>query len=287
MSNIAWRSRRNSDPKMEQVEVCHPDDSNQWKSWTAIDEPIFEKVAEGETTQDDPQEEVDTHGKQYACHAQCNIAIHVQNNYGTRHSNESIDRWRAPVDESQCRIIQSWWIDPIDCILYYIFNTERKHPRPAETRNVRMGQGVFRLVGACVNVYYWDASLSSKGTFGYDGSNFYRIDWKWIIVFYFFYRCVWLLRWLLDLMSTGRTGPLGGIDGFDVFSFRQSPFVGTETTLGKFVNALVGRRAAGLDHVQDSSFVGCQADDLSGNTATQGDMFSQGLACQIKIIIIM
>ena len=71
------------------------------------------------------------------------------------------------------------------------------------------------------------------------------------------------------MMFLGGTGTLGRVDRFDVFSLGQGSLVTAETTLGKFINALVGRRSARLDHVENASFVGTQADDFTDNAADE------------------
>ena len=58
------------------------------------------------------------------------------------------------------------------------------------------------------------------------------------------------------MMFLGSSGTLCGIDGLDIFTLGQGTLVRSQTTLGKFINALVGRRAARFDHVENAAFIG-------------------------------
>ena len=71
------------------------------------------------------------------------------------------------------------------------------------------------------------------------------------------------------LMRPRRTRALCGIDGFDIFSFRQGTFVTAQATFGKFVHALIDRSTTGLDHVENATLVRGQSHHFAGNFATQ------------------
>jgi hypothetical protein len=79
------------------------------------------------------------------------------------------------------------------------------------------------------------------------------------------------------LVHTGRSGTLGRIDRLDIFTLGQGPLVATQTTLGKFVNALVGTGTTRLDHVENAAFVRCQTDDFAGNGTAECDASAQFL----------
>jgi hypothetical protein len=78
-------------------------------------------------------------------------------------------------------------------------------------------------------------------------------------------------------MHTGRSRSLLGIDGFDIFTLGQCALVTAQTTLGKLVNALVGRCAARLDHVQNATLVRGQTHHFASNGTAQSDAGTQFL----------
>jgi hypothetical protein len=78
-------------------------------------------------------------------------------------------------------------------------------------------------------------------------------------------------------MHTRRAGSLLGIDGFDIFTLGQCALMAAQTTLGKLVNALVGRRAARLDHVQNATLVRRQTHYFARNGTTEGHAGAQFL----------
>lgn len=78
-------------------------------------------------------------------------------------------------------------------------------------------------------------------------------------------------------LYTSGTSSLLGIDLLDVFSLGQGTLVGTETSLGKLVHALIGRGSSSLDHIQNSAFIGCQSNNLTGNFSAQKSSFGSGL----------
>lgn len=79
------------------------------------------------------------------------------------------------------------------------------------------------------------------------------------------------------MMFLGRPSALGGVDGLDVIAFGQGAFVTAQPPFGELVHALVGRRSARLDHVEDAAFVGGQSRDLPDDAAYQLRVFAQFL----------
>ena len=53
--------------------------------------------------------------------------------------------------------------------------------------------------------------------------------------------------------------------------------MGTQTSLGEFVDAFVGRTSPGLDHIQNTTFIGSQTNDFTGNGTAQSDALAGGL----------
>jgi hypothetical protein len=87
------------------------------------------------------------------------------------------------------------------------------------------------------------------------------------------------------LVGPGGAGPSGRVDVLDIFTLGQGALVAAQPTLGEFVNALVGRRSPGLDHIEDATLVRTQPHHLAGNGAAQGDAFAQFLFFKNKKIV--
>ncbi len=79
------------------------------------------------------------------------------------------------------------------------------------------------------------------------------------------------------LVGTGGTSSHLGVHVLDIFSLYQCTLVGTKTSLGEFVNALVCGRSSGLDHIQNSAFVRAQSDNLTSNFSAQKSSLARGL----------
>lgn len=74
-----------------------------------------------------------------------------------------------------------------------------------------------------------------------------------------------------------RSRSLCGINILDVFSLFHRRLVRAETLLGILVNALVGGRSTGFDHVQNASFIRCQSDHFASQFAGERCAFAEGL----------
>lgn len=70
-------------------------------------------------------------------------------------------------------------------------------------------------------------------------------------------------------MHPGGSGALLGVYALDVFALDDGAFVAAQSFLGEFVYALIGRTAAGLDHVQNPALVRGQSSNLPCNRTTQ------------------
>jgi hypothetical protein len=58
---------------------------------------------------------------------------------------------------------------------------------------------------------------------------------------------------------------LGSVDSLDIFTLGKGTLVGSETTLGKFVDTLVGGRTSSLDHIENSALIRGKSNNLTGN----------------------
>lgn len=76
------------------------------------------------------------------------------------------------------------------------------------------------------------------------------------------------------MMFLGSLGSLCGIDGFDIISLDYGTLVRSKASLGKLVNALIGRRSARFDHVENASFVGGQTGHFAGNPTNKLVVFA-------------
>lgn len=79
------------------------------------------------------------------------------------------------------------------------------------------------------------------------------------------------------LVHAGGAGALRGVDGLDVLALVQGALVAAQAALGELVDALVGRRAARLDHVEDAALVRGQTDHFARDAAAQLDARAQSL----------
>jgi len=70
-------------------------------------------------------------------------------------------------------------------------------------------------------------------------------------------------------MRTGGTGTLGGVDALDVVPLDDGPLVTPEPLLGELVDALVGGRSAGLDHVEDPPLVRGQSSNFPSDAPAE------------------
>ena len=82
---------------------------------------------------------------------------------------------------------------------------------------------------------------------------------------------------LAQCLHTSGTSSLLAVDLLDVFSLGQSTLVGTQTSLGELVNALIGRGSSSLDHIQNSALIWGQSNDLAGNFSAQKRSLGRGL----------
>ena len=80
-----------------------------------------------------------------------------------------------------------------------------------------------------------------------------------------------------SLVDTGLTGSHLGIQLLNVFSLCQGTLVGTKTSLGKFVNALIGSWSSGLNHIQNSAFIWRKSNNLTGKFSAQKGSLAGGL----------
>ena len=76
------------------------------------------------------------------------------------------------------------------------------------------------------------------------------------------------------MMFLGSLGSLCGIDGLDIISLGHGTLVGSQASLGKLVNALVGRRSTRFDHVENASFIGGQTGNFTGNATDKLVVFA-------------
>ena len=67
------------------------------------------------------------------------------------------------------------------------------------------------------------------------------------------------------------------MDLLDIFTLGQSALVGSQTTLGEFVNALVCGTSSRNDHITNAAFIRSQSSDFAGNCSAHLCSLSEGL----------
>ena len=82
---------------------------------------------------------------------------------------------------------------------------------------------------------------------------------------------------LAQCLYTSGTSSLLAVDLLDVFSLGQSTLVGTQTSLGELVNALIGRGSSSLDHIQNSALIRGKSNNLTGNFSAKKSSLGSSL----------